>query len=212
LLLVGPIDVNASIYKCTVNGKTVFRDKPCEEGQGKKFNLGAVVENNDPTGTLGSISGSWKEQGRSVSIRDALAILDRKTNLLSLYLIPDRFTAAEVEKFQETADESILQKKPSVILQGYSGYPYLNVRISFKTGLPRNQKNIDSIELVSHGFAVEASNILRIEQAGVAEVVQYMTLFEDISYGDINLDSEGAQDEMNWKISIKAPIYYHALQ
>ena len=208
LLVLSGVDAHAQIYKCEENGKTVFRDKPCKGGEGEKFNLGATIENTDPTGTLGDISGSWKENGPRIPIRDALGILDRKDSMLSLYLIPDRFTASEVQHFQDTGDDSVLKQKPAGPYPGFTTYPFLNLRIQFKKNQTRNRDSIESAELRMYGLGEEQPQVVKLETSQAIESIRYLSLFEDIGYGDVNLESDGDDGESSWKISIKAPIYY----
>lgn len=208
LLIFAGVDAHAQIYKCEENGKTVFRDKPCKAGEGEKFNLGATIENTDPTGTLGDISGSWKVNGQRVPIRDALGILDRKYNILTLYLIPDRFTASEVQHFQDTGDDSVLKQKPAGTYPGFTTYPFINLRIQFKKDQPRNRDTIESAELHMYGSGVEQPQVVKLDAGQAIESIRYFSLFEDIGYGDVNLEADGNEEETSWKISIKAPIYY----
>ena len=208
LMVFSGVDVHAQIYKCEENGKTVFRDKLCKGGEGERFNLGATIENTDPTGTLGDVSGSWKENGPRIPIRDALGILDRKDSLLSLYLIPDRFTASEVQHFQDTGDDSILKQKPAGPYPGFTTYPFLNLRIQFKKNETRSRDTIESAELRMHGLGEEQPQVVKLDTSQAIESIRYLSLFEDIGYGDVNLESDGDDGESSWKISVKAPIYY----
>lgn len=201
-------DAQAQIYKCQENSKTVFRDKPCQGGEGEKFNLGATIENTDPTGTLGDVSGSWKENGQKIPIRDALGILDRKESQLSLYLVPDRFTASEVQHFQDTGDDSELKQKPAGTYPGLTAYPFLNLRIQFRKDQARNRDTIESAELLMYGSGGEQPRVVKLDAGQAMESIRFLSLFEDVSYGDINLESDGNTEESSWKISVKAPIYY----
>lgn len=207
LLLFNLSGAHAQIYKCEENGRTVFRDKPCK-GEGEKFNLGATIENSDPTGTLGNISGSWENNGQTVTIRDALGILDRNSGLLSLYLIPDRFTAAEVRHFQDAGDDSILKQKPPGTHIGFSSYPFLNLRIQFAKNPSPNRESIESAQLLAYGIGDAQPDLVELDRSQALASIRYISVFEDIVYGDVNLDSDGDRREISWKISIKAPIYY----
>jgi len=209
LLVFFAVDAQAQIYKCVENGKTVFRDKPCKGGEGEKFNLGATIENADPTGTLGDVSGSWKESGQKIPIRDALGILDRKESQLSLYLVPDRFTASEVQHFQDTGDDSELKQKPAGTYPGLTAYPYLNLHIQFKKDQARNRDTIESAELRMYGSGGKQPVIVKLDTSQAIESIRFLSLFEDVSYGDVNLESDGNTEESSWKISVKAPVYYH---
>jgi len=208
LLVNSGADAQAQIYKCQENGKTVFRDKPCDGASGEKFNLGATIENTDPTGTLGDVSGSWKESGQKIPIRDALGILDRKESQLSLYLIPDRFTAGEVQHFQDTGDDSVLKQKPASSYPGLPVYPFLNLRIQFKKDQTRNRDAIASAELRMFGSGGGEPQVIKLDTPQALESIRYLSVFEDIGYGDVNLESDGNTEESSWKISVKAPIYY----
>lgn len=198
----------AQIYKCVENGKTVFRDKPCKGGEGEKFNLGATIQNTDPTGTLGDISGYWEENGQKVKIRDALGVLDRKSSVLSLYLIPDRYTAAEVQHFQDTGDDSVLKQKPVGTHTGFQSYPFMNLHIQFSKDQPRKRESIESAELRVFGANEERPQIVKLDSHQAIESIRYVSIFEDIGYGDVNLESDGDDAETTWNISIKAPLYY----
>lgn len=199
----------AQIYKCLENGKTVFRDKPCKGGQGEEFSLGATIEATDPSGTLGDITGSWEEKGHAVAIRDALGILDQKSSLLSLYLVPDRFTASEVRHFQDGGDDSLLKQKPAVTHAGFNTYPFINLRIQFSKNQPRKRDSIESAELLVYGLDGEQPRKVQLDSREAVESIRYISVFEDIGYGDVNLESDGDAEETSWKISIKAPLYYH---
>lgn len=199
----------AQIYKCQDNGKTVFRDKPCADGKGEKFNLGATIENKDPTGILGDISGFWSKNGQTIKIRDALGILDRANSLMLLYLIPDRFTAEEVQHFQDTGDDSILRQKPVGKYNGFSAYPFIKLHLQFAKNLPRKKESIASAELEFFGAEESEPQLVRLDAGEAKESFRYISIFEDFSYGDINLESDGDDANASWKISIKAPLYYH---
>jgi hypothetical protein len=208
LVLVGTA-AQAQIFKCQENGKTVFRDKPCQ-GAGEKFNLGATIENTDPTGTLGDISGSWKENGQTIQIRDALGILDRKNSVMSLYLIPDRFTEKEVQHFQDTGDDSILKQKPAGVHSGFASYPFINLSIQFIKGKKRSRESIESAELLIYGSGSKSPQLVKLDTPQAIQSIGYISIFEDIGYGDVNLESEGDDALTAWKISVKAPLYYHS--
>jgi len=197
----------AQIYKCQENGKIVFRDKPCK-GEGEKFSLGASIENTDPTGTLGDISGSWKDSGHSVQISDAIGILYRTGNLLSIYLVPDRFTADEVQHFQDTGDDSILKQKPPGAHAGFNSYPFVNLRIQFSKGQSPNRDSIESASLLVYGSGEEQPDKVELDDGQATDSIRYISVFQDIVYGDVNLESDGDHGGVSWKISIKAPIYY----
>lgn len=210
LLVIVSAGAQAQIFKCQENGKTVFRDKPCSDGKGEKFNLGATIENTDPTGTLGDISGSWNENGQTVQIRDALGTLDRKSSVMSLYLIPDRFTAAEVRHFQDTGDDSILIEKPAGVHAGFPSYPFLNLVIRFSKGQKRTRESIESAELRIYGSGGEQPQLVKLDTRQAVESIRYISIFEDIGYGDVNLESDGDDTLATWKISVKAPLYYRS--
>jgi hypothetical protein len=207
LLLFNLNGAYAQIYKCQENGKIVFRDKPCK-GEGEQFNLGATIENTDPTGTQGDISGSWEDNGQTVKIRDALGTLDRKGSFLSIYLIPDRFTAGEVQHFQDTGDDSVLKQKSVGAHVGFGSYPFINLRIQFRKDLPLNRDSIESVSLQVYGSDGEQPELVELEGSQAIDSIRYISIFQDIVYGDVNLESDGDQDGISWKISIKAPIYY----
>lgn len=201
---------HASIYKCEENGKTVFRDKPCKAGKGSEFNLGATIEDTDPTGTAGDVSGSFVANRYTISIKDALGILERSKSVLSLFLIPDRYSSAEVQHFQDTGDGSILKNKPAANVATNSTYPYLNMLIQFRKGQPRTRDSIVSAEL--RYFGVQADDkplIVKLNADEAQQAIRYISIFEDIGYGDVNLEAEGQTEIASWKISIKAPLYYH---
>ncbi|MGW8247447.1 MAG: hypothetical protein ACWGOV_04985 [Acidiferrobacterales bacterium] len=207
LLLFNLNSAHAQIYKCQENGKIVFRDKPCK-GEGEQFNLGATIENTDPTGTLGDISGSWKDNGQTVNIRDALGILYRDSGLLSIYLIPDRFTASEVQHFQDTGDDSILKQKPVGAHTGFDSYPFINLRIQFRKDDPLSRDSIESASMLAYGPDGEQPALVELDGSQAISTIRYISIFQDIVYGDVNLESDGDHGGISWKISIKAPIYY----
>ena len=206
------VEARAGIYKCLENGKTVFRDKPCKAGAGKEFSLGATIENTDPTGTLGDISGSWKHENLGATIRDALGILDRKQGLLSLYLVPDRFTAGQVGHFRDTGDDSILKQNPVGKHAGYAAYPFINLKIRFSNQLPRKWKTVEAVEILFYGEKSGEPRVVQLDSRQAQKSIRYVSVFEDVIYGDINLESDGEKDGVTWNISIRAPLYYHQVQ
>lgn len=204
----------AGIYKCQDSrGKTVFRDEPCREGQGSRFNLGATIEDTDPTGTKGDISGFYSINDNSVELQDALGVLDRSKSEIILYLIPVRYTAADVKHFKETGDESLLQQKPSLDPAGLKPFPYLKLGIRFKEGATLTRDNILSAELSLTGLQANAKPMVVEQTAEEAQVnMRYMSVFEDITQGDINLEAEYEtgidSQQISWKLSIRAPLYF----
>lgn len=209
LIFANSAAVQAQIYKCQENGKTVYRDEPCNGGKGETFNLGATIEDTDPTGTLGDISGSWNDNGHIIKIGDALGILDRPNSVLSLYLIPDRFTTKEVQHFQDTGDDSMLRQKPAGNYSGFSVYPFLKFRIRFAKDQPRRRESVESAELELFGVDEKQPQLVKLDAAETKESIRYISIYEDIGHGDINLESDREEANISWKISVKAPLYYH---
>lgn len=214
LLFAGSSGAQAGIYKCQDSrGKTVFRDEPCREGQGGRFNLGATIEDTDPTGTSGDISGFYRVDDGSVEIQDALGLLQRSKSVITLYLIPIRYTSDDVAHFRESGDESLLQRKPGLDPEGLKPFPYLKLVLRFKKGAPLTRDNIEAAELALTGLQANAKPVvLKLDAAQALAGVSYLSVFEDITQGDINLEAEYEtgieQYQASWKLSIRAPLYY----
>lgn len=205
----------AGIYKCQgVNGKTVFSDEPCMDGHGKKFNLGATVESSDPTGNKGDVSGNYGTGDKRIQIQDALGVLTRSKSELFLYLVPVRYTSADVQHFQEVGSDLVLKQKPSLDPAGLNAFPYLNLHIKFKKDQPLTRENIESVEWKMFGLQPSAKPLLVKQTAQEAmETVRYISVFEDIAHGDINLEADNEAEvdgkAVSWNISIRAPLYFH---
>lgn len=207
------VPASATVYRCIENGKTVFRDEPCGKGKGSKVNLGATIENDDPTGTRGSVSGSFAVASSAMNISDALGILGRADNEVTLYLIPGRFTSDEVQKFQENGNAEALAKRPPLNPAVSPAYPYLKLVIHFSPDQPRTRENIDSVSLQIYGLqAGEEPLSFDLGPDERLAVLRQVSLFEDVTQGDIDLEAEQETrvggNPVTWHTSIRAPLYY----
>lgn len=214
LLLFGVIvSASAEVYRCVENGKTVFRDEPCGKGKGGKVNLGATIEDDDPTGTRGAVSGSFTIGSASMNISDALGILRKADNEVTLYLIPGRYTSAEVQSFQENGSAEVLGKRPPLNPAVSPVYPYLRIAIHFKPEQPRTRDNIDSVTLQVYGLqGGEEPVSFDIEAEARSTVLRQLSIFEDITQGDIDMEAEQetrvGDQPVSWRISIRAPLFF----
>jgi len=207
------VPASATVYRCVENGSTVFRDEPCGKGKGSKVNLGATIENDDPTGTRGAVSGSFAIASSSMNISDALGILHKADNEISLFLIPGRFTSDEVRHFQDSGNAEVLAKRPPLNPDVSPSYPYLKLVIHFSPDLPRTRDNIDSVSLQIHGMqAGEEPVSFDLEPDDRLAVLRQVSLFEDVTQGDIDLEAEQetrvGDNPVTWRTSIRAPLYY----
>ena len=207
------LPASAAVYRCIENGKTVFRDEPCGKGKGSKVNLGATIENDDPTGTRGSVSGTFAIASSSMNVSDALGILRRADNEVTLYLIPGRFTSDEVQHFQDNGNAEVLAKRPPLNPAVSPVYPYLQLSIHFTADKPRTRDNIDLVSLQIHGLqAGEEPLSFDLEADERLAVLRQVSLFEDVTQGDIDLEAEQetrvSGNTVNWRTSIRAPLYY----
>jgi len=214
LLLLGVIaPASATVYRCVENGKTVFRDEPCGKGKGGKVNLGATIEDDDPTGTRGAVSGSFTIGSASMNISDALGILRKADNEVTLYLIPGRYTSAEVQSFQDSGSAEALAKRPPLNPAVSPEYPYLRIAIHFKPEKPRTRDNVDSVSLQAHGLqGGEAPVSFDIGAEDRPGVLRQLSIFEDVTQGDIDMEAEQetrvGDQAVTWRLSIRAPLYF----
>lgn len=214
LMIFGVIaPASAAVYRCIENGKTVFREEPCGKGKGGKVNLGATIEDDDPTGTRGAVSGSFTIGSASMNVSDALGILNKADNEVTLYLIPGRYTSAEVQSFQDDGSADVLAKRPPLNPTVSPEYPYLRIAIHFKPEKPRTRENIDSVSLQAHGLqGGEEPVSFDVDAEDRLAVLRQLSIFEDITQGDIDMEAEQetrvGDQSVTWRISIRAPLYF----
>jgi hypothetical protein len=211
-LLVCP-PAQATVYKCVENGKTVFRDHPCKAGHGGKLNLGATIEDDDPTGTRGNVDGAIELGSASVSIGDALGVFHRADGIISLYFIPGRFTAEEVQHFRDVGDGTVLENRQPLDTRLSSEYPFLNLILKFSQGKPATRDNLESVELKLHGLRQTPGALTVLQTAQqVRPALRQLSVFEDVAQGDIDLEAQQERENegqvLRWSLSVRAPLYF----
>lgn len=212
LIMLSATPANAAVYKCVENGSTVFRDEPCRGSQGERVNLGATIEDDDPTGTRGDVTGSFSVGPNIVNIKDALGVFDRAGNYVSLFLIPGRYSSAEVQHFRDVGTAEILANRPPLDPRLSSSYPYLEIVLAFKPGQPRTREQLDKMILRVHGLQPGEPVVSEQAPEQALPVLRQLSLFEDVAEADIDLAAEQEIDvdghPVRWQLSIRAPVYY----
>lgn len=203
----------AQIYKCPQpDGKIIFSDKPCAGGKGTEFNLGANIEDPNPTGTAGDVSGSFALGDQRFEIRDAMSFLDRANNRLLLLLAPVNFTYPDLEYFRDSGKTDFLQRKPGLDPATVPQFPYLAAALNFTAGKQLARETLESIDLeFQPGTRDPQFNKLHRPLEAIKTEVRFLSVFQNITDGDIQMDTEGSVlhegRSYRWQFTIRAPLY-----
>ena len=203
----------AEIYKCPqADGKIIFSDKPCAGGKGSELNLGANIEDPNPTGTAGDVSGSFTFGERRVEIKDAMSFLDRANSRLLLLLVPVNFTSQDLEYFRDSGKSDFLQRKPGLDAATFPRFPYLAVTLNFKSGQELSKESLESLDLeFQPGMAEPQFNMLHRPLESVKTEVRFLSVFQNITDGDIQMETESSVmhegHAYRWQFTIRAPVY-----
>jgi len=205
--------VMGAVYKCPQpDGKVVFSDKPCAGGKGTEFNLGANVEDPNPTGTAGDVSGNFAFGEQRIQLKDAMSFLDRANNRLVLLLTPVNFTYPDLEYFRDSGKTDFLQRKPGLDPVTLPQFSYLSVMLNFKAGEKPDRASLESMDLeFQPGTKDPQFNTLHRPLEAVKTEVRFLSVFQNITDGDVQMDTEGSVlhegHAYRWQFTIRAPLF-----
>jgi hypothetical protein len=97
------------VYKCTVNGKTVYQDFPCAGGKGNVFrawpaNPAATAANAD---ALSRLNASVREMEQARSARDSAAEIDALERDIAAYEQAEQRELAELREREDYANHNL---------------------------------------------------------------------------------------------------------